>query len=127
MPGVPRTVDEATRRQYLASEAAAKVVSDQALNAKDQADLAVQADQRKADLAQQQLQETDRENERQRKGLEAATAERDKLREDTKNFRFHNYWDNQSTESKGSHRHRLDSRGRVHRPAPRERCRSEHG
>lgn len=100
MPGVPKTVNEATRRQYLANEAAAKVVSDQALNAKDQADLQVQADQRKADLAQKQLEDTDRENERQRKGMEAATAERDKLREDTKDFRFHNYWDSRTTGQK---------------------------
>lgn len=99
-PGPPTTAEEAARRSYLASQAAAKVDQDIAKNSQEQADLATTGAQRRSDLEKKQLAETEAEDARQRAGLQHAQAEREMLQANVKDFRFHNYYDSRTTVQK---------------------------
>lgn len=97
LPGPPPTVQEATRREYEAAAGVAKARADGAANVADQAKVQEKNDAAKAALLKQQAAEQAAEDERQRKGLDAATQERDRLRAEVRDFKFHNYWDTRTT------------------------------
>lgn len=93
----PATAEDAAARRYTADQKVADVDQKTADNAAETAKTDETQAAKKAEDLKQQAAETAAEDARQQAGLAKATAERDQLRQDTKDFKFHNFYDSRTT------------------------------
>ena len=96
----PATAEEAAARRYTADQKVADIDQKSADNAAETAKTDEAEAGKKAELLKAQAAETAADDARQQAGLAKATAERDQLRKDTADFKFHNFWDTRSTGQK---------------------------